>query len=501
MKEKVVSQIMLILLLFGMLTWAFNIQPVGATAFWREVTRWSGSAFPNPAEFNMEFEISHVDWRVRWSYSAVGSFEFESLLIIQKNGELFVYDSSYVDWSGVRNVYNETGTFNLSTLCLNMYEYTIIVEQDVKSAYARTAYIRAHGSIDPLTMPISTVDNVTYTFIDNIYDWTVVVERDNIIIDGNGYALQGTKDRSIHWIDGIDLSGRTNVTVRNTQIKNFSNGIILNECSNNIVSGNNITDSSQGIDLWRALGNRISENNITNSWIGIVLNNCSNNIISQNNIADSEADGIFLPSSSNNVVYHNNFINNSHQFVPSSTNVLDDGYPSGGNYWADYTGVDVKSGSNQDKPGSDGIGDTPYVIDTNNKDRFPLLNTWVLDATKPIASAGQDQTANVGATMTFDGGGSTDNVRIISYEWDFGDGASGTGKTTTHAYANPGTYTVTLTVKDAAGNSATHQITATVSSAGNQPSEGFPAWTIGAGAAIAAIAIAIAAASLLRKRK
>jgi PKD repeat protein len=178
--------------------------------------------------------------------------------------------------------------------------------------------------------------------------------------------------------------------------------------------------------------------------------------------------------------------------------VLDDGYPSGGNYWTDYKGVDVKSGPNQDKPGSDGIGDTPYVVDTNNKDRYPLMNTWFLDTTKPTANAGQDQTANVGATMTFDGGGSTDNVRIVSYEWDFGDGISGTGKTTTHVYTNPGNYTVTLTIKDGASNSATHQITATVV---GRSADGIPTWAIGAGAAIAAIGIAIAAASLLRKRK
>jgi hypothetical protein len=42
-----------------------------------------------------------------------------------------------------------------------------------------TIYIRADGSIDPSTAPISTVHNVTYTFTDNIYD-SIVVERDNI---------------------------------------------------------------------------------------------------------------------------------------------------------------------------------------------------------------------------------------------------------------------------------------------------------------------------------
>jgi len=120
----------------------------------------------------------------------------------------------------------------------------------------------------------------------------------------------------------------------------------------------------------------------------------------------------------------------------------------------------------------------------------------VTDITKPVANAGQDQTVNVGIAATFDASGSTDNVGIVSYEWNFGDGTTGTGKTTTHTYASADTYTVTLTVKDAAGNTATHQITITVKA---PPAEGFPMWITGA--AIAAIGIAVVVALLLRKRK
>jgi len=122
--------------------------------------------------------------------------------------------------------------------------------------------------------------------------------------------------------------------------------------------------------------------------------------------------------------------------------------------------------------------------------------TIKIDKTKPTATAGQNQTANVGATVDFDASSSTDNMGTVSYQWDFGDDATGTGKTTTHTYTNSGTYTVTLTVKDAAGNSATNSITVTVHSA-----EGFPMWIVAAGVAIAAIGIAVAATFLLKKRK
>jgi len=36
----------------------------------------------------------------------------------------------------------------------------------------------------------------------------------------------------------------------------------------------------------------------------------------------------------------------------------------------------VKSGPNQDQPGSDGIGDTPYVINEFNQDNYPLMEPW-----------------------------------------------------------------------------------------------------------------------------
>jgi len=83
---------------------------------------------------------------------------------------------------------------------------------------------------------------------------------------------------------------------------------------------------------------------------------------------------IYLWDSSNNVFCHNNFINNTYQvYTSNSVNVWDDGYPSGGNYWSDYTGVDLFSGPYQNKTKSDGIGDAPYIIDVNNTDRYPLM--------------------------------------------------------------------------------------------------------------------------------
>jgi len=84
--------------------------------------------------------------------------------------------------------------------------------------------------------------------------------------------------------------------------------------------------------------------------------------------------GFYLESSDNNRIYHNSFINNSPQARDNGSNYWDNGYPSGGNYWSDYTGVDNYMGENQNIPGSDGVGDTPYNISGgSNRDRYPLV--------------------------------------------------------------------------------------------------------------------------------
>jgi len=93
--------------------------------------------------------------------------------------------------------------------------------------------------------------------------------------------------------------------------------------------------------------------------------------------------------SSNNSVFHNNFIDNAVQVYSSaSTNVWDNGYPSGGNYWSDYNGTDLYSGVYQNEPGSDGIGDTPYVIDENNVDNYPLIYPYGYTPTPDINQDG-----------------------------------------------------------------------------------------------------------------
>ncbi len=142
-------------------------------------------------------------------------------------------------------------------------------------------------------------------------------------------------------------------------------------------------------------------------------------------------------------------------------------YPSGGNYWNSYSGVDLKKGPNQDQPGGDGIGDTPFIVDADNIDHYPLMRPYTY-FTKGIPFAYFNYTRNApvtGETVTFDASTSLDlNGNIVSYVWDFGDGANATGANpiVTHTYTSVGSYQVKLTVTDNAGLTDTTTQTITV---------------------------------------
>jgi parallel beta-helix repeat protein len=158
-----------------------------------------------------------------------------------------------------------------------------------------TIYIRADGSIDPSTTPISTTDNITYTLIDNIYD-SIVIERDNIVVDGAGHEVRGTGLGSVE--RGICLDGRGGVTIRNATISNFEYGIWLNCSSNNSIAGNNITENYWGIDLWGSSNNTISRNVFFND--GLEVGYSCDNVVVDNSVNGKPL--VYLENVSNRTV-------------------------------------------------------------------------------------------------------------------------------------------------------------------------------------------------------
>ena len=190
-----------------------------------------------------------------------------------------------------------------------------------------TIYIRSDGSIDPATAPIQR-DGDLYTLTGNITCDAdgIVIERNNMTLDGAGYTLQGAGSRT-----GISLSGRSNVTIKNMRIKDFMGGVYLKSSSNNTISGNNITNNYYGIQLYEfSYNNSVSRNNIANGHDGIGLRESSNNNISENSIANSQY-GIIISESSDNSISGNNITNNwdGIYLYESSDNILRDNVVTG----------------------------------------------------------------------------------------------------------------------------------------------------------------------------
>ncbi|MDY0747258.1 PKD domain-containing protein [Paucibacter sp. R3-3] len=107
----------------------------------------------------------------------------------------------------------------------------------------------------------------------------------------------------------------------------------------------------------------------------------------------------------------------------------------------------------------------------NNFSRIVEVEAWTPGSganQAPVAAISGPASGLVGANLSFSGAGSTDaEGAIASYAWTFGDGTSASGVSVTKSYAAAGSYTVTLTVTDAAGLSSSKMQTVVITVAGS----------------------------------
>jgi hypothetical protein len=235
-------------------------------------------------------------------------------------------------------------------------------------------YVRNDGTVDPATAPIQRTGN-TYTFTNDLTNATIRIQRDNIVINGAGYKLQGNGPM---WNTAITLENRSNVVIKNIDIKDYSDSISLTACSNIIIYRNNMLTAGN-IILDSSVGNQIVGNNIVGQETGYgycvhIENGAANNLIMGNNFSDAGAAvTIYSSSGKNNTFYLNNFFGNSNNVVgwieDEEANSWDNGEK--GNYWSDYQGSDADG---------DGVGDTPYVINDGRPDRYPLMAPFDVDS-------------------------------------------------------------------------------------------------------------------------
>jgi len=216
---------------------------------------------------------------------------------------------------------------------------------------------------------------VESSFNENVSGNIVTNDNIGVQIENSSYSIVFANNVVNSSARGILLNSSSNIAILGNNVTSNYYGVDLESSTGSIVSGNSIAGNSFGLTLSDSNGNMVFENNITQSYIALGLYSSGGSTVFGNTITNNDR-AVFIQSSSNNVFYHNNFVNFVQVVEEGSSGVWDNGYPSGGNYWSDYTGVDFKSGPDQDQNGSDGIGDTPYVIDINNTDHYPLMMPW-----------------------------------------------------------------------------------------------------------------------------
>lgn len=229
-------------------------------------------------------------------------------------------------------------------------------------------------------------DNVTVTGFSLVDSWAGIS-----ISKVSGCIITGNKMlNNKYGITIVSASGNTitaNV-IESTKIGAYA--IELTRASNNIIKGNLISGTAEGIALTDTL---LSQNDVitsqNNSITDNIIVNCSDkavwfkftkeNLMTGNNIANSTI-GLALMWTDNNIVYHNNFADNGLQVAGGEEPIFSGGSGtrysiciwdngSAGNFWSNYMGVDSNS---------DGVGDTPHVINEKNSDNYPLMNATAI---------------------------------------------------------------------------------------------------------------------------
>ena len=330
-----------------------------------------------------------------------------------------------------------------------------------------------------------------------------------VTLRGNAVSSRGS---------GVQISYSKQVNVSQNQLNATISGII--DGSSSTLTGNKVSGAEQGISVSEeGAGFNVTGNSMINNGIGIqfvgsagcacwpapwingtissnVIQNNGNGIdvleigtlvrprfnvnITGNDLADNSV-GVKVDGAGGVRFYHNNFISNMVQAIDQGySTIWDNGYPSGGNYWSDFTGKDNCSGPRQDICSSpDGIGDTQYTIG-QSIDNYPLMKPFgPVETISPSWPIGSSITASsiTQTTVSLSWTGATDDTGILSYRLYNGNNLAAIVSGVAHSFQvtglTPGTdYTFKVEAVDAWGNNSTSDPTTSVRTSRAGPSTG-----------------------------
>lgn len=251
------------------------------------------------------------------------------------------------------------------------------------------------GNVVYVSVDYVTIDGLTVANGENgillINDYTIdhFTVRNTVITGnfGTGVSAPHSNSSSYHTIEGCIFSYNGGMfyghqfgysVIRDCEFFGNTGGLSVGWGSYTTICDNTFHGNS-GTCIWIDSGTyNIVERNVVdgNGGSGIGVGYVGNSNTIRENVIRNNGTGISMggPSVHSNMIYHNTLVGNVTQaYDAEGDNSWDDGYPSGGNYWSDYVGEDQYSGPNQDIPGPDGIGDTPYWVTGAGADDYPLL--------------------------------------------------------------------------------------------------------------------------------
>lgn len=213
-----------------------------------------------------------------------------------------------------------------------------------------------------------------------------VVNTDKYFIVRDVYLDPGTRDPEPGGPDAVILDLVSHGTVQNATVNGSWRGISAAWSNDISFLGNSINNTIIDMIVWEVTNGTVSGNALGSAATDVLIENCNGTRFVANSLIGGNV-GLNVTISNDTTVYHNNFLGNTDPaqlWQPSLNVTWDNGYPSGGNYWSNYTGVDHCSGPQQTNcSGPDGVGDTPYTFATGGVDHYPLMEPYPHAAPPP----------------------------------------------------------------------------------------------------------------------
>lgn len=317
-------------------------------------------------------------------------------------------------------------------------------------------YIRANGNVEPATAPIERNGDV-YTLTGNIAMHTIVIQRDNIVLDGAGFLIEGNKSwlgLASGWSDagnnGIIITGQNNVNITNLSIERFSSGVRISGSSHISIVGNAFNEEAAVVDnpmgiVAQASSHILIENNTFSRIYGPAIACNGTNITIKANTLTDIADGvdgcIALQGSSNTItdnkietaspsirlgsaystIIARNHITGSLAFVSASNNQI---------FQNNLTGMRLIFSSNNTFFGNNMANNAVYdtvALDQGTKNNIFYANTFPANSSIRIQDAGANfwdngttgnYWADYNGTDTNGDGIGDSSYKITAVRWD-----------------------------------------------------------------------------------